>query len=265
MIRWVSGLLIAALLVLLLLSLPQKAVQLVVVALSMLALWEYFQLTLKEGSGFVLWSGIVLCGLSVSFLILGPSDRELVVGVLAALLVMSFLLHFSGPDLFEDRLKRLSLFLLGLMYVVLLFVFWGWIVALPRNLFWTFLLLAATFLSDTGAYLVGRAFGRHKLAPKISPGKTIEGLLGGWASAVGAGFAVRALFWSDFPVSHLLLVTSLIALVGPLGDLSESLIKRGVREKDSGNVIPGHGGLLDRVDALLFTGPVVFYFAKYFS
>ena len=231
----------------------------------MLALWEYFQLTLREGSPFVLWGGIVLCGLAVSFLILGPSDRDLVIGVLVALLIMSFLLHFRGPDLFEERLRRMSLFLFGLIYIVLLFVFWGWIVALPHSLFWTFLLLAATFLSDTGAYLTGHTIGRHKLAPTISPGKTIEGFLGGWASAIGAGFVVRALFWSDFPVDRLLIVTSLIAIVGPLGDLSESLIKRGVHEKDSGNVIPGHGGLLDRVDALLFTGPVVFYFAKYMS
>ena len=124
---------------------------------------------------------------------------------------------------------------------------------------WIVFVLAVTFLSDTGAYFTGRAIGRHRMAPYISPKKSWEGAAGGilLATLGGVGFTVLL----GLPIS--LWVGGLLGAVGSVagqaGDLAESLIKRQVDIKDSGRIIPGHGGLLDRVDSLLFTAPVLYY------
>src|SRR5262249_21990695 len=120
-----------------------------------------------------------------------------------------------------------------------------------------------TFGADTGAYITGRLIGRHKLAPHISPGKTVEGVFGGILLSILWAFGCRYIISKDILVKDCWWVGLSVGLVGPLGDLAESLLKRSVGVKDSGHLIPGHGGLLDRIDALLFTSPIVYYYAAY--
>jgi phosphatidate cytidylyltransferase len=118
--------------------------------------------------------------------------------------------------------------------------------------------LVGTFLGDTGAYLGGRLLGKRRLAPRISPGKTVEGLLSGMAFAViGVWLASRYQDW--MPVSHALVLGLGVALVAPVGDLFESFVKRQAGVKDSGGVFGAHGGALDRLDAVLFTAVVGYY------
>lgn len=122
----------------------------------------------------------------------------------------------------------------------------------PRGLGWFLTALLVTWLSDTGAYLVGRSLGKHALAPHISPRKTIEGAVGGLAAAaITAAVCVSAFGLGLNPMIAALLGI-VLALLGIAGDLTESLIKRQAGVKDSGNLIPGHGGMLDRIDALVF-------------
>jgi phosphatidate cytidylyltransferase len=122
-----------------------------------------------------------------------------------------------------------------------------------------------TFACDTSAFFVGRAWGRHHMAPAISPHKTWEGAIGGFVGAVAAALALRSLLslgdWS-LPLNYVeaIGVGCLIGVVAQLGDLLESLLKRRAGVKDSGNLIPGHGGVLDRIDSLVFTGVIVYYF-----
>ncbi len=118
-------------------------------------------------------------------------------------------------------------------------------------------------MADTGAYFTGHLIGKHKLAPLVSPGKTVEGFIGGIVASILAAFFCKFIFWREFAFVPCLILGTLIGIVGPIGDLSESLIKRSVNVKDSGQFIPGHGGLLDRVDALLFTAPTVYYYVKF--
>jgi len=130
---------------------------------------------------------------------------------------------------------------------------------------WLYLVLAITFLQDTAAYFVGRSLGRHKLAPRLSPKKTWEGALGGLAGAiVGSLLAILLL---GLPISLGLgaLLGVVGGIVGPLGDLAESSIKRQVGLKDAGSIIPGHGGVLDRADSLLFTAPALYYLVLLFT
>lgn len=159
--------------------------------------------------------------------------------------------------------ERVGLTVLGTFYIGTFGSFVGMIRAEPQGIYWVLTLLGMTWLNDTAAYFVGHRFGRRRLATRLSPGKTVEGFLGGFAGSL-AGFL---LFWFlfDRPIAlpwGLLLVLA-AGIVGPLGDLSESLIKRSFEVKDSGNMIPGHGGMLDRIDALLFTAPVVYAFAAW--
>jgi phosphatidate cytidylyltransferase len=129
---------------------------------------------------------------------------------------------------------------------------WGW-ESHPRGLAWLLLTIVVTWLSDTGAYLIGRAAGRRPLIPRISPKKTIEGLAGGLACAAATGAIGVALFGLGIPWWAGFLAGLAIGAIGVIGDLAESLLKRQAGVKDSGTLIPGHGGMLDRLDALLFT------------
>jgi phosphatidate cytidylyltransferase len=128
---------------------------------------------------------------------------------------------------------------------------------------WVFLALLGTFASDISAYLVGRNFGRHKMAPYISPNKTWEGAVGGLAGSIIICTAVAFLF--KLPLSYLeaILLGILVSVLGQFGDLVKSLFKRNMIVKDSGNVLPGHGGFLDRMDSVAFAGVTVYYFVLF--
>ncbi len=120
--------------------------------------------------------------------------------------------------------------------------------------------VACTFLNDTGAYYTGTLIGKHKLAPKISPGKTIEGTVGGIVVCVIAGLIVNFLFGYPLSSDWTIAFALLVGITAVLGDLVESSIKRGAGMKDSGDIVPGHGGVLDRFDSLIFVFPVSYYF-----
>ena len=120
--------------------------------------------------------------------------------------------------------------------------------------------------SDIGAYYVGRAFGKHKLAPSVSPGKTWEGAIGGLVAALGMATLAHFWFFPELPLKWGLPLALVMTVLGILGDLTESALKRGAGTKDAAKILPGHGGMLDRLDSLLFNAPLLYYFAHlYFS
>ena len=142
------------------------------------------------------------------------------------------------------------------------------------GLWWTTLALSSAWLADSGAYLVGQAWGRHKLASRVSPNKTWEGWVGGVALGTLGGAAVAALIRlvapamgsaSALTLQDGLALGALIALFSPLGDLGESLIKRHVGAKDSGQLVPGHGGMFDRIDSLLWAAVIAYYYAVWIA
>lgn len=152
--------------------------------------------------------------------------------------------------------------LLGTLYLGL-FIYFYLIRTLPGGWVWLLFLLVATWASDTAAYFIGRKFGRRKLAPALSPGKTLAGAVGGvGGSLLTAG--VFTLAYPFLPVVYVLALGLLIGIAGQLGDLWESVLKRTAGLKDTGNLIPGHGGVLDRFDSMLFTAPLVYYFLVLF-
>jgi phosphatidate cytidylyltransferase len=118
--------------------------------------------------------------------------------------------------------------------------------------------------SDTGAYYTGRLLGKRKLAPSVSPGKTWEGAFGGMAASLAAAALAHYWFFTELPLSAALPLAAVMNVLGVVGDLTESALKRGSKAKDAAQILPGHGGLLDRLDSLLFNAPLIYYFALYY-
>jgi phosphatidate cytidylyltransferase len=173
---------------------------------------------------------------------------------------------FRGAP-FDQMIASAGATILGVLYIVML---GGYLVAVRMGFRQTLAahLLSLFFLivmgSDVGAYYVGKALGRHKLAPGISPGKTWEGALGGMLA--GLVLAVVAHFWffPDLSLKAAIPLAAVMNVLGVLGDLTESALKRGVGAKDAAKVLPGHGGVLDRLDSLLFNAPVIYYFGRFY-
>jgi phosphatidate cytidylyltransferase len=118
--------------------------------------------------------------------------------------------------------------------------------------------------SDTGAFYTGRLLGRHKLAPSISPGKTWEGAVGGMLASLAMAALAHFWFFSNLSLKAALPLAAAMNVLGVIGDLTESALKRSAGAKDAANILPGHGGLLDRLDSLLFNAPVIYYFAQFY-
>ncbi len=183
---------------------------------------------------------------------------------LGALLLLGFALS-RGADF--ESVSAAAATLLGAVYVGAL---GGTIAALrlldpvARGPWRILMLLVVVMASDTMAFFVGHTLGRRKLAPAVSPGKSVEGAVGGLLGGVAGAFVVRALGFPDMPPAHAAALGAVVAVVGIVGDLDESLLKRWAGVKDSGTLFPGHGGMLDRLDSLLFGAPVLYYYFQYF-
>lgn len=184
------------------------------------------------------------------------------------LLVLMLELRRGHP---AGTLLNMGATVLGVLYVGWLGSYLGLLRVMPerigrageigaRVVVFTFLL---TWMADTGAFFVGRALGKTKLLPSVSPGKSVEGFFGGIAAALVAGWVGHLWVLPEVPLGDALLLAALAAVLGPLGDLVESLFKRESGLKDSAHLIPGHGGILDRFDSLLFVAPVFYYYLRH--
>jgi phosphatidate cytidylyltransferase len=177
-------------------------------------------------------------------------------------------LAFSLIALFRLQEIRLAaaqaaLILMGFLYVPLLLSHLVMIRQLPHGVPWLFLIMVIVMTGDSAAFYVGSSLGKHKIYPAVSPKKSVEGSLGGLAGSIVGAFISKAIFFPELTVFDCIATALLLGVLGQLGDLFESLIKRSCGVKDSGTIFPGHGGILDRLDSILFAGPVAFYYAYF--
>jgi phosphatidate cytidylyltransferase len=183
---------------------------------------------------------------------------------LSLILLLGFCIYpFLGGNL-ETRLHRLLWTLLGGFYVGFLVPHWVLLFHQPNGRAWVFFVMLIVMSGDSAAYFVGRRFGKTKLAPEISPGKTIEGaiayLIGGiLIGLIGAGY-----LFTDVSPGEALALSAVLAILGQVGDFFESWIKRVCAVKDSGGLLPGHGGVLDRLDSLIFPAVFTTTYLRYF-
>lgn len=235
-------------------------------------LFEFYSLTKKlelKADAAIGYLGAV--ALFIAFVFDAPAKAPDLLFATLALFVIAVLISqtFRFQVDFTKMLAGAGVTILGVLYVAFLGGFLiSTRVGFDSHPYLSTHLLGYFFLvlmgSDTGAYFTGKAFGKHKLVPKISPGKTWEGLIGGMLAA--AAFAALATFWffPELPYAFSTPLAIVMAVVGVLGDVAESAMKRGAETKDTASILPGHGGLLDRLDSLLFNAPILYYFARFY-
>jgi phosphatidate cytidylyltransferase len=231
-----------------------------------LAAWEYASMFIKGGyypAFYLIIAGTFFTALTgrfenPEFMLMAFSLFTL---ALIAWHIFTFIRHpqTAGIDLAISFSAVLFIAFLGVYIVRLRF--------LPDGFFWLLMAIAPAGISDIGAFLVGSAIGRHKMAPALSPGKTFEGYLGGVLTAVASGYAVGAVAHNS--AAHIssmtgLLIGLVVGIFCPLGDLGKSLLKRQFNLKSTSELIPGHGGVLDRIDTWLWAGVISFYMIRAF-
>jgi phosphatidate cytidylyltransferase len=203
-------------------------------------------------------------------LVLSPHYRspDVLPIVITAAMLISLICLLRNPSR-EKAFRNWAWTIVGALYVGWMLSYWLNLRGLEDGRNWVYLAMLTTFANDTGAFFIGRAKGKHKLAPAISAAKTWEGAIGGLISAMlGAVLIATVLslislklgFPFVFEYWQIILLGFLVSLFAQLGDLVESLLKRNMGVKESGNLLPGHGGILDRFDSLIFVGVVVYYY-----
>jgi len=226
-----------------------------------LALCEYTAIALA-GADRRLRIGVIAIGLGLAAVLYAWPGLA-VVWVLAAFVATAALVLFEPGDI-PGAGARLGVAAFGVFYLGLLCPPMAIMQRdAPHGRAWVMLAIALTFSNDTGAYFAGRALGRHKLYPAVSPAKTVEGAVGGMLAGLLVILGARATLVPWLTLRDCLLAALPAGVIGPIGDLVESLIKRAFGVKDSGKLIPGHGGMLDRIDALLFVSAWLYVYSLY--
>jgi len=234
-----------------------------VLVIGVLSWHEYAGLVENMGVPVCRVTGLVLTVLILSaFLVQGYLVQEPYpegwVALPALSLIVLFLAWLTGGGDRRLGLDSLAYSLLGVIYVPGLL---GFLLLLHDPVYqnrWVFFVLLVVWVGDVAAFFVGRALGRRRLAPRISPGKTVEGAVANVLGGLAGGALAKLTFLPSLSWGHCLLGALICGMIGQLGDLFESLLKRNAGVKDSGRSIPGHGGLLDRIDSLLFAGPAFY-------
>jgi len=237
--------------------------------ITVLSLNEFIALVSNDEVQPSLWPVLVTGGFT--YVVLAANAM----GIIAADKLFIILPFFSVLFIAElwrgkkNPFSNIALSLLGIIYIALpfgliMYFFNPQIISGPMHYGVVLGFLLILWLNDTGAYFVGSLIGKHKLFERISPGKTWEGSAGGALFAVLTAWGLSFVF-TQLDALHWIILSLIIAVTGTLGDLVESMLKRSLGIKDSGNILPGHGGLLDRFDAVLLSAPFVFVYLAFFS
>lgn len=248
--------------VILLIAIGPPAVLLgMVLMATFLGLREFYDLCLPHSIPIERWTGIGL-GLLLSLIVLFGNLKMGFLFLVFLLFSLSLLFMITSKDL-SSMISNLGVSLFGILYIGFLLSH----VSLVRYGFngriWVLFLIATVWSGDISAYWIGSWLGRHRLYPKISPKKTYEGLAGAIGGSMLMAFAFSKIFLPNLEVSVTLFLSIGMGILGQAGDFIESMLKRSAQVKDSGSFIPGHGGMLDRLDSFLFSAPFLHYSLLY--
>jgi phosphatidate cytidylyltransferase len=225
--------------------------------IAVLAMYEFIALGKAKGYEISTPLCVAIMLIIISAFVLENLSVEL--GMFAALLIIPASYVVTNKSL-EDSLPSSAIAVLATTYVGML---GGSLIRLHNDFReegpkLVFFLLLVVWLGDSGAYYVGKQFGKHKLSPRISPKKTVEGLIGGISASIVTALVIHFTFFPAFPLVHAIIAGAILSVAGVIGDLAESMWKRSAAVKDSGKLLPGHGGFLDRFDSILFTAPILY-------
>lgn len=270
--RLITGAVALPLLILLILKGSYPLFAAFVVLLSALGLGEFYRMALPhrriEGGAASLGGALIPVVLSAADL---PGDFQttahsphLVTVLLITFLFLVFAIRFlfSIQDIRQSAME-VALLVMGFLYVPLLLTHLLWLRTLPHGINWIFLMLVIVMSGDTAAYYVGSSIGKRKLYPVVSPNKSVEGAIGGLGGSFAGTIIARFTFFPELTFGDCVATALVFGALGQVGDLFESLLKRSFGVKDSGVIIPGHGGILDRLDSILFAAPAAYYYAVF--
>ena len=246
------------------------------IAAIVVALYEFWFLAKRVGAKPDVVVGYAASAAMLVAFFYGEQLLPLLLLIIPGLVIAALVAEMLRGAPFDKMILSVGSTVLGVLYVVML---GGYLISVrtgfaetaqgyPNSYSISTHLLSFFFLvlmgSDTGAYYTGRAFGKRKLAPNISPGKTWEGAFGGMAASLLMATLAHYWFFPELSLRAALPLAAVMNVLGVVGDLTESALKRGAKAKDAAQILPGHGGLLDRLDSLLFNAPVIYYFALYY-
>ncbi|MDY6973657.1 MAG: phosphatidate cytidylyltransferase, partial [Thermodesulfobacteriota bacterium] len=264
--RWITGVVAFPILVFLVGFGPRWSFYSLLYAASLFGLLEFYAMTAPDLPRIFRWSSYLLTFLLFFATYLGQVSFVPVVIVFLAFIPMTFYVFIRRQPNRQD-LACVGKAVFGPVYVGLPLTFLLYIDRFypDEGNIWIFFLLVVVFANDTGAFYFGRLLGKHKLHEVISPGKTWEGAIGGLLSSMAAA----VLFLHIIDVHHInlsiLILVLALSVSGQVGDLAESMLKRSYNVKDSGRILPGHGGILDRIDGLLFSIPIMYVYLFHFT
>ena len=232
---------------------------LLVLALAMVSINEFYNMMKSQNFNPAYWVGNFFTAFFIIFAYYAlkknwePAHSAILTG--AALVTMVSALFLRRP---KEAIADVAVTLMGMIYIGWFFSYFLFIRALTERGAYLLFTIGTIWALDIVAYLFGTAFGRHRLAPFISPKKSVEGAVAGFVFSLIAAAVFG--YYAGFEMAHSLVLGALIGVVAQLSDLFESLIKRGVGVKDSSSLLPGHGGVLDRIDSFILVAPVVYYY-----
>lgn len=218
---------------------------------------EYFSMVSRIGvKGYPFLAAVLSSALTLCFYFNGHYLPELC----AVAVIATFMFWFFTDKDVQTSINQIAYTLLGVFYVAGLLGFFVLLRNLEGGQYLIFFVFIVIWMGDTAAYYGGRRFGKTPLAPHISPNKTVEGAIAGLGGSLLGGIAAKFWFLGHIPLIHCLIVTIICGIIGQFGDLAESVLKRNTGTKDSGALIPGHGGILDRLDSLMFACPAFYIY-----
>jgi phosphatidate cytidylyltransferase len=235
----------------------RRLFDLALLGVTALCLYEYFTICFP-GRGVIQGFGIFL-GLFPVFSVLLWKDPEFIVPAVYIAFLGSAILFLVSYSRWSNAIQYWAAFFMGIAYVGVCAAHLGLLRYVPMGKEWVLFLLVTVFGGDAGAYYVGKGIGRHKLCPNVSKGKTVEGAAGGLILNAIAAFFLWFVLLRNIDPRALVPLALVIGAVGQVGDLVESMVKRSAGVKDSGSILPGHGGVLDRVDAVLLASPFLYW------
>jgi phosphatidate cytidylyltransferase len=256
--RLIAGLVGLAIILPLLFLGPPVAVEILVLVATAVALWEFAGIALP-GRQRLAFAAMGPAGLAVHMAVVWGADAS-VLPTMAIATLGCLLFGLFAVDETDAGAKAATRMVMGLLYIAVLFSFLSAVRHLRDGVTWVFVSLLLAWLGDTGAYFAGRAFGSRKLFPRVSPKKTWEGAIGGAVVVVAGMAVVKLVAVPHMGWGHVIALGLLGDVAGVVGDLVESMLKREAGVKDAGSFLPGHGGILDRIDSLLFTAPLTWLY-----
>lgn len=258
--RIITGVIGAAALILLIIFADPRIVAAVIFLASLIGLFEFYSVT-----KLIKLKPLLLCGLLGAFIITAANFKLIPDEYVPAVFLLWIFLIFLVMLIFNQKIdiKAASLTVFSVLYIPNLFSYISMVLFMPLGKILIWFVLAGAFATDTFAYFTGTFLGKHKLCPHISPKKSIEGLIGG---TIGCGilFPLMGYFFNEFLGAGLLIlplvpIGIITALFSQFGDLCASMIKRSFSVKDYGKILPGHGGIMDRCDSLIFVAPLIYF------